>query len=304
MWSGGPLCQGLRQDPDRETNYPNAKDWVSEGDTKMVQLNGQCLLAVNPTSAYHVTGYLNDIQVNFMLDTRAPVSLVQKDVFDQARGELVPWAGGGLVGVEVTPLVVHGMATVEIGLLGKVLPSEVVVASSQAILGVDFLERNRCVINTPKRILHLHGLAIPVQTMPSPDVVQASVLLQGTLRIPALSGMEVMVDTSQPLKDGTWLLEGMSDKGLPFLVARTMGNPVVGGGTTCMLARLMNPTLGEITIHKGTRVDRVELIDKEAVANLASHDRVVTPDHEGPNDSHVSGKKAADVVEHCRGNRG
>ena len=125
------------------------------------------------------------------------------------------------------------MATVEMGLLGKVLPSEVVVASSlkaQAILGVDFLERNRCVINTPKRILHLHGLAIPVQTMPSPDVVQASVLLQGTLRIPALSGMEVMVDTSQPLKDGTWLLEGMSDKELPFLVARTMGNPVVGGG--------------------------------------------------------------------------
>ena len=70
----------------------------------MVQLNGQCLLVVNPTSAYHVAGYLNKVQVNFMLDTGAPVSLVRKDVFDQTRGELIPWAGGGLVGVEGTSL--------------------------------------------------------------------------------------------------------------------------------------------------------------------------------------------------------
>ena len=59
-----------------------------------------------------------------------------------------------------------------------------------------------------------------------------------------------------------------------------------------MLARLMNPTSGEITIHKGARVGRVELKEEEAVAILASHDRVVTPDHEGPNDSHISGKSS------------
>ena len=62
----------------------------------------------------------------------------------------------------------------------------------------------------------------------------------------------------------------------------------------------MNPTSGEITIHKGTRVGQVELIEEEAVATLASQDKVVTPDHEGPNDSHVSGKKqqivATDIV--------
>ena len=45
-----------------------------------------------------------------------------------------------------------------------------------------------------------------------------------------------MVDTSQPLEDGTWLLEGMSDNNLPCLVARTLGNPVFGGRATCMVA--------------------------------------------------------------------
>ena len=116
----------------------------------MVQLNGQCLLAVNPTSAYHVTGHLNNIPVNFMLDTGAPVSLIRKDVFDQAQGELVPWAGGGLVGVEGTPLHITGMATVEIGLWGRLLSSEVVVASAikaKAILGVDFLEQKTAVLS-------------------------------------------------------------------------------------------------------------------------------------------------------------
>ena len=255
---------------------------MSEGDSKMVQLNGQCLLAVNPTSAYHVTGHLNNIPVTFMLDTGAPVSLIRKDVFNQAQGELVPWAGGGLVGVEGTPLDIHGMATVEIGLRGKLLTSEVVVASAikaEAILGMDFLEQNGCVINAAKRTLHLHGLAIPVTTRPSPEVVQASVILQETLRIPALSEVEVMVETSQPLEDGTWLLEGMSDKNLPFLIARTLGNPVVGGGASCMLARLMNPTSGEITIHKGTRVGQVERVEEESVAALTTTDKGETPGH-------------------------
>ena len=200
---------------------------------------------------------------------------------------------------------IHGVATVEIGLLGKVLPSEVVVASSlkaQAILGVDFLKRNGCVINAAKRILHLHGLAIPVQTVPSPDVVQASVLLQETLRITALSEVEVMVNTSQPLKDGTWLLEGMSNKELPCLVARTLGNLVVGGGATCMLAQLMNPTLGEITIHKGTRVSRVERIEEEAVGTLATHNRVVTPDYEGPKVSSEKQRKLCSIVEETEEN--
>jgi hypothetical protein len=155
----------------------------------------------------------------------------------------------------------------------------VVVASSlkaEAILGVDFLEQNSCVINAAKRILHLHGLAIPETTKPSPEVVQASVLLQETLQIPALSEVEVMINTSHPLEDGTWLLEGMSDKNSPFLTARTLGNPVVGGGASCML---VNPTSGEITIHKGTRVGRIERVEEEAVATLTTPDEGETPGH-------------------------
>ena len=37
-----------------------------------------------------------------------------------------------------------------------------------------------------------------------------------------------------------------------------------------MLARLMNPTSGEITIHKGTRVGQVEQVEEESVATLTT----------------------------------
>ena len=43
-----------------------------------------------------------------------------------------------------------------------------------------------------------------------------------------------------------------------------------------MLAQLMNLTSGEITIHKGTRVARVERIEEEAVATT-SQNSVKTP---------------------------
>ena len=35
--------------------------WAFEGDSKVVQRNGQCLLGtcMNPGSAYHVSGYIN-----------------------------------------------------------------------------------------------------------------------------------------------------------------------------------------------------------------------------------------------------
>ena len=56
----------------------------------------------------------------------------------------------------------------------------------------------------------------------------------------------------------------------------------------------MNPTLGEITIHKGTRVGRVERVGEEAVATLMSQDGAETttsPYHPDAADSQVSSEK-------------
>ena len=132
----------------------------------MFQNQGQCtasLLAVNPVCAYHVVGSIYGVQVCFMLDTGVAVSLLPKDVWDKTgRGhQLTPWTGPRLVGVEGTPLEVHGAATMEITLAAKSFQVDFVVVAvlrTQSILGLDFMENNHCIVNAGQKTLHLRAL--------------------------------------------------------------------------------------------------------------------------------------------------
>ena len=44
------------------------------------------LLTVSPTAAYHIKGFVNLYPVDFMLDTRAAVSLVNTQLLDRIKG--------------------------------------------------------------------------------------------------------------------------------------------------------------------------------------------------------------------------
>ena len=84
-----------------------------------------------------------------------------------------------LVGVEGSPLSVRGATTLDITLAGIVVRSDFLVAktlSAKAIMGLDFLENNGCIINTGQRVMHLKGKAIPLnresQHPPSNTVVK------------------------------------------------------------------------------------------------------------------------------------
>ena len=153
----------------------SAAEQATEGDSKILQNQGQCtasLLAVNPVCAYHVVGSIYGVEVCFMLDTGAAVSLLRKDVWDNTGGcsghQLSPWTGPKLVGGEGTPLEVHGVATMEIALAGKYFQVDFVVVAllrTQSILGLDFMEGNQCVVNAGQKTLHLRGLGVPIQTV-------------------------------------------------------------------------------------------------------------------------------------------
>lgn len=249
-------------------------DQATEGNLEVIHNDGQStvnLLAVNPVSAYYIMGNVNGVSVHFMLDTGAAVSLMQKAVWDNASGgrELAPWTGPQLVGVEGTPLVVHGVAKIDVALVGKLLPVEVAVVGSlrvQAILGLDFLENNSCVVNAARKTLHLQGLGIPIQCSSRTSVIsQSSVALRETLHIPAFSEIETMADTHERLSGGVWLLEGLRDRDLPVLVAGAVVAPVMGGENTCVPVRLVNPTSVEVKIHKGTKIAMIEQLDVSAV---------------------------------------
>ena len=88
---------------------------------------------------------MHGVEVCFMLDLGAAVSLHRKDVWNNVGGkqQLSPWTGPRLVGVEGTPLEVHGVATLEMFVVGNSFLVDFVVVAvlrAQSIVGLDFLE--------------------------------------------------------------------------------------------------------------------------------------------------------------------
>jgi len=81
------------------------------------------LLAVNPAKAYHVIGVVSGVEVRFMLDTGASVSLLSRDTWEQvSKGTeikskaLETWTSPQLTGVEGSPILIHGVTTIDITL--------------------------------------------------------------------------------------------------------------------------------------------------------------------------------------------
>ena len=102
------------------------------------------------------------VPLNFIVDTGAAVTLIINDVWRQlaSNQELSPWQGPRLVGVDGSPVESQGSVTVPITIGDTTFQTRVVVASSisvEAILGLDFLESNRCVVDAGNRILEIPG---------------------------------------------------------------------------------------------------------------------------------------------------
>ena len=101
---------------------------------------------------------MNGKALSFLIDTGAAVTLIHKDAWDNMQRQLEPWAEVRLVGVDGSPLTVHGQARVDISLHGHSYPTRVVVVSpltTEAILGLDFLQERKASINFEKAELSI-----------------------------------------------------------------------------------------------------------------------------------------------------
>ena len=105
------------------------------------------------TGGYRLTGSINGTNINLLLDTGAAVTLLREDVWKQLAPKphsLEPWPGATLVSAGGMPLTVHGCACVNLNLGGRDFKTGMVVVSpltSEAILGIDFLQGQQAVID-------------------------------------------------------------------------------------------------------------------------------------------------------------
>ena len=251
-------------------------------------------------NAYRLSGHVNGCKVTFVVDTGAAITLLDKSLWDRVNmtGQaLSPWTGPPLVGVEGTRLDTWGTTTAEISFAGEVFRFPVLVASSltsNAILGLDFLEANRCTLEMANKILRFpdRGVSVRFEESPSePHILQARVVLGETLKIPPFSEMEVMAKVKGDVEKGTWLLEECTSRGLPIRVARAVVNPV----SSTVPLRLLNLSSDTTTVFKDTKVATVEKCEMSPVP-------VVNTNHGGgqPSPSQESKKNVLQsMIEKC-----
>ena len=153
---------------------------------------------------------------------------------------------------------VLGRAVIKVTVeLSRSVTTEVLIIenlTTDGILGMDFLQRNRRTIDIPGRKLTLtDGAIIPLYTKASTTYV---VRLVETTTIPPRFEMEV-TGKSSTLSPGLWFLEGHHFNGQSVVVARAL---MESRGT--IPVRLLNTSNEDITLHRDTKVGNLHEIDE------------------------------------------
>ena len=167
-----------------------------------------------------------------------------------------------LVGVDGHPIRVRGSVAVLITVEGRSFQQQFFIAdhiTAEGILGVDFMERNRCVVDLVKRQITLENyMAIPLASnMPcdSTHMMANDVTIKKTVTIPAESKLEMTVQL--PSRSGTWLMEGNQFKFDDVLMVRAVVIPK----DNAVPMRITNTSVLPVVLFKGMKVARAELIE-------------------------------------------
>ena len=233
--------------------------------------------------SYRLKGYIASIPVQFVVDTGASVSLLSTAVWHRVSAnkhmELKEWGGSSrLVGVNGSPLHVQGIVLVHLTLSKNVVfENKFLVVEGmtvEAILGLDFLETFKCMIDSGDKKISFPNekLVLPLLDVNQKVSKTVGLFLQRKLTIPAESEVEVMVDISSggvgdtPVV-GTWLVERGQTGRCDVLVARAVVCPT---GSTVPL-RVFNPHKEAVRLWKGLEITQMEPLDKDPPISSDTH---------------------------------
>ena len=181
-------------------------------------------------------------------------------------------AGVGLVGVQGSPLQLHGSAQVQLQLEGETFLGKMIVADSlmsDVILGRDFLKTHQCTVELSKNkdVLRFKELGMVItlnDSVDNPEISSLNVVLESTLQVPPHSEIETIGRVPQAASNKTWKVESSKQGRCACMVARAVVKPDGVG----VPLRLLNLRDEAITIPKGTTIAEIERIPDDAVATV------------------------------------
>ena len=218
------------------------------------------------------------VAVAFVVDTGAAVSLIRKDVWTQLVNRdstlvLEQWSGKKLVGVNGASLSICGCGNIQVLFKGTPFMVTCIVTDDitiEAILELDFLEANSCVIDCGQKVLTFPSqkLSIPFlsKTTKEQGVATVGLVLKEKTVVPAGSEMEVMVKIADPVTNGTWFVGHKSATCNGVMVA----NAVVSPRSNVVPVRILNPRDEMVVLKKGTQIASMELLEQDPVINIST----------------------------------
>ena len=232
-------------------------------------------LSINNVSSYTLSCEVYGTPVSFLIDTGAGVCLLKDEVWNKVKPEgsvLKPLKVHGLVGVDGIPIKVQGSATINLSIEGQTFNHDFIIANqitTDAIIGLDFLESHKCILNMAEGILSLNGHAIVLNPHQSPTTTGcAKVTIANTVTIPASSEMEISARVNSNVK-GMWLVESDVSNSQSVCVARAL----VSTHNEIVPLRVVNTNLIPVTLHKNSRVAIAEHINETAICNTTISDQ-------------------------------
>ena len=237
-----------------------------------------------------------------MVDTGAAVSLIREDIWEKLTpmgdATLEAWSKN-LVGVEGSPLSVLGATKLDITLAGTVVSGDFLVAkalSAEAIMGLDFLESQGCVINTGQSVIHLKGKTISLSREHKAHLNNVSIKACERLTIPAYSGIETLSVNGEVDPGVSWIVEPLLSDNIPALVAKAIVTPFKQGEITTVPVRLINPLPKLVVINKGMKLAQISKCADNCIVSTVD----AATEDQPPNDIPLQKQQALwNIVEQC-----
>ena len=254
------------------TRNPSENSASGSGNVHQTEqyLNPSNQFSINNVSSYVLSCSMYTAPVSCLIDTGAGVSLLRGGVWDRIRPNNCkpsPVTAHRLVGVDGILISVRGSALIQFSVSGMVFEHEFIIAdhiTAEAILGLDFLEANKCVLDFSKEQLSIWNKVVSLQPHPANAVVNCvSITVKDTISVPASSEMEIMAHIDSAEERGTWLLEGVE---CPVLVARALVAPQ----RQAVPVRIINTDLTPVTLYKNIKIATAEPINDLSICAAAS----------------------------------
>ena len=240
-----------------------------------VTLKVQQPIQISPvTGGYRLLGTLYGTPIALLVDTGAAVTLLRQDIWNQisaCTSELKPWPGPPLVSAGGTPLTIHGCTCMTLQLGGRDIETEMVIVSpltSEAILGIDFLQAQQAMIDLGQGVLHLRqsgcdiSLGVPTPLKSCTDTQQVRMIT--TTMVPPRAVMTVSAQFEVPV-EGVWLVEEALTKQSRLAVGRCVVEPSSTDVPVCVL----NVSDEPVTLYAGAIVATLQPVELPATVNAA-----------------------------------